>query len=122
MRRVPRLRSTTGLDGCGRRKRKPAYAKRDSHSSCPRLSRASMSYRRCTKGVDGRDIGERSDAVLRTTMPGHDEGISRNVAVEQLDRDAFGRAQEGDARARPHRRGLAGEFDALGLELGHDRV
>src|SRR3954470_4805321 len=22
--------------------------------------------------VDGRDIGERSDAVLRTTMPGHD--------------------------------------------------
>jgi len=25
------------------------------------------------KGVDGRDIGERSDAVLRTAMPGHDE-------------------------------------------------
>src|SRR5467141_3753266 len=24
------------------------------------------------KGVDGRDIGERSDAVLRTAMPGHD--------------------------------------------------
>jgi hypothetical protein len=23
--------------------------------------------------VDGRDIGERSDAVLRTAMPGHDE-------------------------------------------------
>jgi len=22
--------------------------------------------------VDGRDIGERSDAVLRTAMPGHD--------------------------------------------------
>ena len=28
----------------------------------------------CDKeGVDGRDIGERSDAVLRTAMPGHDE-------------------------------------------------
>jgi hypothetical protein len=25
------------------------------------------------KDVDGRDIGERSDAVLRTAMPGHDE-------------------------------------------------
>jgi hypothetical protein len=25
------------------------------------------------KVVDGRDIGEQSDAVLRTTMPGHDE-------------------------------------------------
>jgi hypothetical protein len=24
------------------------------------------------KGVDGWDIGERSDAVLRTAMPGHD--------------------------------------------------
>ena len=24
------------------------------------------------KDVDGRDIGERSDAVLRTAMPGHD--------------------------------------------------
>src|ERR1700704_4853298 len=47
---------------------------------------------------------------------------SRRVAVEQLNRDAFGCAQEGDARARPHRGGLAGELDALGLELGHDRV
>jgi hypothetical protein len=24
--------------------------------------------------VDGRDIGERSDAVLRTAMPGYDDG------------------------------------------------
>ena len=24
------------------------------------------------QGMDGRDIGERSDAVLRTAMPGHD--------------------------------------------------
>jgi hypothetical protein len=26
----------------------------------------------CFKDVDGRDIGERSDAVLRTAMTGHD--------------------------------------------------
>jgi hypothetical protein len=26
------------------------------------------------KDVDGRDIGERSDAVLWTALPGHDEG------------------------------------------------
>jgi hypothetical protein len=25
------------------------------------------------KVVDGRDIGERTDAVLRTAMPGHDD-------------------------------------------------
>jgi len=35
------------------------------------------------QGVDGRDIGERSDAVLRTAMPGHDD------------------AREAWARARP---------------------
>jgi hypothetical protein len=27
----------------------------------------------CLKDVDARDIGERSDAVLRTAMRGHDE-------------------------------------------------
>jgi hypothetical protein len=27
----------------------------------------------CKQDVDGRDIGERSDAVLRTAMPGHDD-------------------------------------------------
>jgi hypothetical protein len=27
------------------------------------------------QGVDARDIGERSDAVLRTAMPAHDEVI-----------------------------------------------
>ena len=25
--------------------------------------------------MDGRDIGEQSDAVLRTTMPGHDKSL-----------------------------------------------
>jgi hypothetical protein len=33
-------------------------------------------FLRLGKGVDGRDIGERSDAVLRTAMPGHDEELS----------------------------------------------
>src|SRR5580658_6435013 len=30
----------------------------------------------CGKDVDGRDIGERSDAVLRTAMPGHDISVT----------------------------------------------
>jgi hypothetical protein len=30
------------------------------------------------KDVDGRDIGERSDVVLRTAMPGHD-GICDSI-------------------------------------------
>jgi hypothetical protein len=29
-------------------------------------------FLRRKQDVDGRDIGERSDAVLRTAMPGHD--------------------------------------------------
>src|ERR1700674_4186056 len=37
-------------------------------SGHPRLSSDAKS-----KDVDGRDIGERSDAVLRTAMPGHDD-------------------------------------------------
>jgi 4-hydroxybenzoate-CoA ligase len=42
-------------------------------SSCPRLSRASTSASGAVaKDVDGRDIGVRKHAVLRTTMPGHD--------------------------------------------------
>jgi hypothetical protein len=32
-------------------------------------------FSRSVKGVDGRDMGERSDAVLRTAMPGHDERV-----------------------------------------------
>jgi len=34
--------------------------------------RASTSFFARRKDVDGRDIGERSDAVLRMAMPGHD--------------------------------------------------
>jgi hypothetical protein len=33
------------------------------------------------KYVDGRDIGEQSDAVLRTDMPGHDEESSDAIAM-----------------------------------------
>jgi hypothetical protein len=33
------------------------------------------------KYVDGRDIGEQSDAVLRTAMPGHDEESSGAIAM-----------------------------------------
>src|SRR6516225_2261772 len=47
---------------------------------------------------------------------------SGGVAIEQLDRHALGRAQEGDAHPGPHRGGVAGELDALGLELGDHRV
>jgi hypothetical protein len=36
------------------------------------------------KDVDGRDIGEQSDAVLRTAMPGHDD-VMRNVASEKYE-------------------------------------
>jgi hypothetical protein len=35
------------------------------------------------QGMDGRDIGERSDAVLRTAMPGHD-GIEVNARVAEF--------------------------------------
>ena len=48
-------------------------ATRSTLPSCPALCRASTSFEHdgC-KDVGGRDIGERSDAVLRTAMPGHD--------------------------------------------------
>src|ERR1700692_1830281 len=42
--------------------------------------------------------------------------------VEQLDRHALRGADEADAHARPNRRRLAGELDALGLEIGGDRI
>jgi hypothetical protein len=34
------------------------------------------------KDVDGRDIGERSDAVLRTAMPGHDDEYQCNARAQ----------------------------------------
>src|SRR5712671_4279954 len=35
------------------------------------------------KDVDGRDIGERSDAVLRTAMPGHDDMDGSHVGQKE---------------------------------------
>jgi penicillin-binding protein 1C len=50
-------------------------------SSCPGLTRASTtSLFSEGKNVDGRDIGERSDAVLQTALPGHDGGSKRRAA------------------------------------------
>ena len=40
---------------------------------------------RVKEDVDGRDIGERSNAVLRTTMPGHDENGTRAEFAASFD-------------------------------------
>src|SRR5262245_22720643 len=47
---------------------------------------------------------------------------SDRIALEQLDRNAFRRAQEGNPHARPHRGRLLSELDALALELGDKPV
>ena len=51
------------------------------HKPCRTLVRLSRASTFCSfgkiKDVDGRDIGERSDAVLRTAMPGQDELLSQ---------------------------------------------
>src|SRR5580700_11394717 len=44
------------------------------------------------------------------------------VALQQLDRDSLRAADEADAHAWAYRGRLAGELDALGLDLGCDRV
>ena len=77
-------------------------------SSCPALCRASTSsVLSFKKDMDGRDIGEQSNAVLRTAMPGHDESetsvaydsvrdvwlrteLSPRVLERLADADAFG--------------------------------
>jgi len=43
------------------------------------------------KDVDGRDIGERSDAVLRTAMPGHDGSASTSLQSISGKKDVDGR-------------------------------
>src|ERR1700744_2095285 len=43
-------------------------------------------------------------------------------ALEQFDRDPLRSADEADADARADSGGLLGELDALGLDLGGDRV
>ncbi len=59
-------------------------------TSFPASCRASASLERVGKQVvDGRDIGERSGAVLRTAMPGHDgrgspERLSQSTATRYI--------------------------------------
>src|SRR5258706_8904254 len=43
----------------------------------------STSDARCPPKRDGRDIGERSDAVLRTAMPGHDKLIQTRSPLRE---------------------------------------
>src|ERR1700728_1181338 len=50
------------------------------------------------------------------------DGRSSILALEQLDGHAFGPADEADAHAWPRRGRLLGELDALGLEVGGDRI
>src|SRR5581483_3002903 len=63
---------------------------------------------------------------VRARMPGTRPGMTDkdvlDCSIQQLDRDAFRRLDEADSHPRPHRGRLAGEFDALGLEIGCDRV
>jgi hypothetical protein len=47
---------------------------------------------------------------------------SSGLALEQFDRNAFRRAQEGNAHTRPHRRRPPGELDALRFEFGDQRI
>jgi Fe-S oxidoreductase len=54
---------------------------RDLDPSWPGLSRPSTTSSLAAKDVDARHIGERSDAVLRTAMAGHDGGASRDVVL-----------------------------------------
>src|ERR1700727_1948099 len=44
------------------------------------------------------------------------------VPLKQFDRNALGPANEADPHARPDGVGLRGEFHALGLDLGGDRI
>src|SRR4249920_2993238 len=41
--------------------------------ACPTSDVISLGWAPCLPKRDGRDVGERSDAVLRTAMPGHDD-------------------------------------------------
>src|ERR1700682_5511912 len=62
-------------------------------------------------------------AAVNATWSGR-AGASRIlfVALQKLDRNALRSADEADAHARPDRGWLARELDALGLDLGGDRV
>ncbi len=69
--------------------------------------------------ADGRDCAAAqplADALLMPLL------LMSWIAIEQFDRHAFRRLDEADAHARPHRRRLLGELDALGFEVGGDLV
>src|SRR5262245_53481879 len=81
--------------------------------------------------ADGRYsvLRKRSPSVdMDCRVPGGNDQLdlapmrSDRLALEQLDRNALRRAQEGDPHARPHRGGFLGELDALAFELGDDGV
>src|SRR6516225_3264202 len=75
-------------------------------ASCPALCRASTSFQICElEIVDGRDIVERSDAVLRTAMPGHDESHVRAISLNRP-RHAAARAPRRLGRSKPDQRAL----------------
>src|SRR3954466_10607029 len=65
--------------------------------------------------------GKRFSSILLLLTSALTAGSGR-IAIEQLDRDALGGAQEGNAHAGANRGGLAAELGALGLELGDDRI
>src|SRR5579883_2203955 len=64
---------------------------------CAAVCRASRSCASSCKDLDGRDIGERSDAVLRTATPGHDVVVIYNVAALKPADLAFGKPPPYDA-------------------------
>src|ERR1700686_5056297 len=89
----------------------------------PRHARACRGHPRLyggaiKKGVDGRDIGERSDAVLRTALPGHDELRSSLARRRILDLELAHLARHDEVvvveRERPR--------DPVLVELEADRI
>src|SRR5712672_1261383 len=72
----------------------------------------------CRPKRDGRDIGERSDAVLRTAMPGHDDRheTSSKLAIAL---DLPRQADAGDGHRRFRRQLLGALEAAVGQGLAH---
>src|SRR5580704_6411980 len=85
---------------------------------------ASTSLRSGKKDVDGRDISERSDAALRTAMPGHDVGSSdalTKLGAERFAENPIALGRDGDGtRALGAANPVAGE--ALPAQLGAERA